>query len=105
MRLTSAPLPHGLCISTTDSDPHLVSIGIRNLDPDQQKKSKLAPKKDTLRIFIFLKLDVLPLAGGLEASLHYKKKDSDFPVPSRDVTYQTLPGGEQFIYSPPGRVW
>jgi hypothetical protein len=32
----------------------------------------------------------------------------DFPVPSRDVTnqfYQTLPGGEYFSYSWPGRVW
>jgi len=24
------------------------------------------------------------------------KKDSDFPIPSRDVTNQTLPGREQF---------
>jgi hypothetical protein len=33
------------------------------------------------------------------------KKVSDFPVPSRDVTNQTLSGGEQFNYSRPGRVW
>ncbi len=26
--------------------------------------------------------------------IHCKKKVSDFPVPSRDVTYQTLPGRE-----------
>ncbi len=34
-----------------------------------------------------------------------KKKVSDFPVPSRDVTNQTLPGRESFYYSRPGRVW
>ncbi len=34
-----------------------------------------------------------------------KKNVSDFPVPSRDVTYQTLPGLEKFYYSRPGRVW
>jgi hypothetical protein len=31
------------------------------------------------------------------------KKVTDFPVPSRDVTNQTLPGWE--YYSHPGRVW
>ncbi len=30
---------------------------------------------------------------------------NDFPVPSRDVTNQTLPGQEQLNYSRPGRVW
>jgi hypothetical protein len=38
------------------------------------------------------------------------KKVSDFPVPSQDVTYQTLPGMSPrqkkfFDYSPPARVW
>ncbi len=33
--------------------------------------------------------------------LHCKKVSR----PSRDVTYQTLPGREQFNYSRPGRVW
>ncbi len=31
--------------------------------------------------------------------------DSGFPVPSRDVTNQTLPGREKFNYSRPGRLW
>jgi hypothetical protein len=33
------------------------------------------------------------------------KKFIDFPVPSRDVTDQTLPGREKINYSRPGRVW
>jgi hypothetical protein len=33
------------------------------------------------------------------------KKVLDFPVPSRDVTYHTLPGREQFNYSCSARVW
>ncbi len=34
------------------------------------------------------------------------KKDSDFPIPSQDVTNQTLPGRESLNYSRPGtRVW
>ncbi len=33
------------------------------------------------------------------------RKLIDFPVPSRDVTDQTLPGREKFNYSRPGRVW
>jgi hypothetical protein len=33
------------------------------------------------------------------------KKLNDFPVPSRDVTNQTLPCREKFNYSRPGRVW
>jgi hypothetical protein len=32
-------------------------------------------------------------------------KVSDFPVSSRDVTNQTLPGEEKFNYFRPGRVW
>ncbi len=32
------------------------------------------------------------------------KKVSNFPVPSRDVINQTLPSGEYFNYSRPGRV-
>ncbi len=38
-------------------------------------------------------------------SIHCKKKVTDFPVPSRDVTNKTLPGGKKFYYSPPGRLW
>jgi hypothetical protein len=37
--------------------------------------------------------------------LHCKKKVSRFPVPSRDVTNQTLPGLEKLNYSRLGRVW
>jgi hypothetical protein len=37
--------------------------------------------------------------------LHCKKKVSDFPVPSQDVTNQTLPGVEKSYYSRPGRVF
>ncbi len=37
--------------------------------------------------------------------LYIVKKVSDFSVPSRDVTYQTLPGIERVNYSPPGRAW
>jgi hypothetical protein len=33
------------------------------------------------------------------------KKVSDIPVPSQDVTYQTLPGREYSFYYRPGRVW
>jgi hypothetical protein len=38
-------------------------------------------------------------------AIHCKKKVSGFPVPSRDVTDQTLPGRELLNYSRPGRVW
>ncbi len=37
--------------------------------------------------------------------LTLEKKVSGFPVPSRDVTYQTLPGRELLSYSRPRRVW
>jgi hypothetical protein len=37
--------------------------------------------------------------------LHCKKNVSDIPIPSRDVTNQTLPGWENLSYSRPGRVW
>jgi hypothetical protein len=33
------------------------------------------------------------------------KKVNDFPVPSRDVTNQTLSGRELLNYSRPGRIW
>ncbi len=33
------------------------------------------------------------------------KKFGDFPVPSQDVTNQTLTGSEKLNYSQPGRVW
>ncbi len=38
-------------------------------------------------------------------ALHCKKKVCGFPVPSRDVTNQTLPGQEYFNYSRTERVW
>ncbi len=41
----------------------------------------------------------------IPATIYTVKKVSGFPVPSRDVTYQTLLGREQFNYSQPGRVW
>jgi hypothetical protein len=37
--------------------------------------------------------------------MHYKKRVYCFPVPSRDLTYQTLPWREKLNYSRPGRVW
>jgi hypothetical protein len=37
--------------------------------------------------------------------LHCKKKVIHFPVPSRDVTDQTLPDREKLNYSRPVRVW
>jgi hypothetical protein len=43
--------------------------------------------------------------GGRRKSRKLQKKDGDFPVPSRNVTNQTLPGREYLNYSPPGRVW
>jgi hypothetical protein len=36
---------------------------------------------------------------------HTVKKVIIFPVPSRDVTNQTLPDREKFNNSRPGRVW
>jgi hypothetical protein len=33
------------------------------------------------------------------------KKFYDFPIPSRDVTNQTLPDREKFNYTRPGIVW
>ncbi len=41
----------------------------------------------------------------LTAPIYTVKKVSGFPVPSRDVTDQTLPGWELLNYSRPGRVW
>ncbi len=46
----------------------------------------------------YLKWELLSL-------LYTVKKVSHFPVPSRDVTDQTLPGREKLNYSRPGRVW
>jgi hypothetical protein len=48
------------------------------------------------------------IMGGAGGHTHYTytvKKVSDFPVPSRDVTYKALPGREKFNYSWPGKVW
>ncbi len=42
---------------------------------------------------------------GTRGNCTAKKKVSDFPVPSRDVTNQAIPGQEKFNYSRPGRVW
>ncbi len=38
-------------------------------------------------------------------SYYTVKKASYFPVPSQEVTYQTLPGRGKLKYSQPGRVW
>jgi hypothetical protein len=47
-----------------------------------------------------------PLGLAMLSAINYTvKKVSDFPVPIRDVTNQTLPGQELFNYSRPGRVW
>ncbi len=40
-----------------------------------------------------------------DMGIYIVKKFIDFPVPSRDVTDQTLPGRERLNYSRPGRVW
>jgi hypothetical protein len=37
--------------------------------------------------------------------LYTVKKGNNFPVPSRDVTNETLSGRELFNYSRPDRVW
>jgi hypothetical protein len=42
------------------------------------------------------------LTKAIALYIHCKKKVGGFPVPSGDVTYQTLPGGEYFDYSRPG---
>jgi hypothetical protein len=43
---------------------------------------------------------------GSTTTIHCKKKvNGGFPVLSRDVTYQTLPGREQLNYSRPGRAF
>ncbi len=39
------------------------------------------------------------------SSMQTVKKVIVFPVPSRDVTNETLPGRELLHYSRPGRVW
>jgi hypothetical protein len=41
----------------------------------------------------------------LSESRYTVKKANYFPIPSRDVTNQNLPGQEQFNFSQPGRVW
>jgi hypothetical protein len=41
----------------------------------------------------------------LSCDIKMVKKVSDLPVPSRDVTNQTLPGRVQLNYSWPGIVW
>ncbi len=48
---------------------------------------------------------LLPIRSGIYTVLYTVKKISDFPVPSRDVIYQTLPGREFLNFSQPGRVW
>jgi hypothetical protein len=49
--------------------------------------------------------DILVLIAQAGRITHWKKKVSRFPVPSRDVTYQTLPGRALLIIHWPGRVW
>ncbi len=39
------------------------------------------------------------------STIHCKKKVSDIPVPSRDVTNQTLPRRKKLNYFRPERVW
>ncbi len=41
----------------------------------------------------------------MEKYVHCKKNVTDFSIPNRDVTNQTLPGLEFFNYSRPWRVW
>jgi hypothetical protein len=41
-------------------------------------------------IYLFLLFNIFVVM----AVYHTVKKDSDFPVPSWDITYQTLPGRE-----------
>ncbi len=51
-------------------------------------------------------INVLLLFSHIHISVIYTvKKVSGFPVPRRDVTYQTLPGREKLNYSSPGGVW
>jgi hypothetical protein len=38
-------------------------------------------------------------------SMHSVKKVIVFPVPSRDVTNENLPGRKLLNYSRPGRIW
>ncbi len=42
-------------------------------------------------------------SGGVNNNVQCKKSN-DFPVPSRDVTDQILPGREKFNYSRPGKL-
>jgi hypothetical protein len=58
--------------------------------------------------FKYLHSDIMknPTMMGLIIRGHYTvKKFIDFPVPSLDVTDQTLPGREKLNYSRPLRVW
>jgi NhaP-type Na+/H+ or K+/H+ antiporter len=48
---------------------------------------------------------IIALIGMYILHVYTVKKVNDFPVPSRDVTNQTLPGRKDFIYFRPGRVW
>ncbi len=45
-----------------------------------------------------------PLCFKAASTVNTVKKASHFPVPIRDVSYQTLPGREKLNYSQPGRV-
>jgi hypothetical protein len=49
-------------------------------------------------------LDPIRFITTCNSCINTVKKVSGFPVPSRDVTFQTLPGREQFNYSRPGPV-
>ncbi len=51
---------------------------------------------------------LLPLTfqqKAIQRILHCKKMINEFPVLSRDVTIQALPGRQKLSYSRPGRVW
>jgi len=49
--------------------------------------------------------DLLTKAATNLKFIFFKEKVSSFPVPSRNVNYQTLPGRELFNYSRTGSVW
>jgi hypothetical protein len=60
------------------------------------------PLFNPLSSSLFLPSQIIP--PPVKPSTLYEKV-YDFPILSRDVTNQTLPGGEQFNYSQAGRVW
>ncbi len=84
--------------SRVDSNTFTMGNPYARVDLNPIPESTLSPQSQGLD----LASDPSPLALSLCA---LEKNVSGFPVPSRDVTYQTLPGREYFNYSRPGRVW